>query len=561
MFERFLAKFPRAASADLAWLTLGELRLREDAARLLTNGPAIGSTNPVTTNYFQPAMAALNALMTNFPQSSLIGKAHLDLGWCFWLQNNLVESQKSFRAAVELLPTFSSDKAIAWFKLGDADFRQSQFAAALASYNAVVDGFAALAEIKTNLFEPALYQAVRAALAASDLLGATNAAAKLLTSFPDSFRTQGAVLLTGQQMSRQGDPAAARANFLDLVKRAPDAILRPEIELAIARTYEDQNQWADAIQQYDTWLASFTNHPARPRAEYFRAYAYFQSGNPTNAFSGFTNFVAEFPTNEFTPRARWWLADYYFNAGLPEDLKNAEKNYLLLFSTELGCQAKMMAGRVCVARQGWKDAMYYFTNLVNDAACPPELTVQALFAYGDTLMRLDSAETNKFANLEEAVRVFKNICRDRTNLMAALAWGRIGNCYFNARQYLLAAEAYSNAIASPYADVSTRCIAEVGLGDVLEKQAGQKSGPEQLALREEAKTHYLRIFYGDLLKDGEQPDLFWTRKAGLNAERLAEEQRQWLQALKICQRLKELLPLQSPFFDNRIEICQKNLAQ
>jgi TolA-binding protein len=556
-FERFLARFPRAAAADLAWLTLGELRLREDAARMLTNGPALALTNVPGTNYFRSAMAAFNALRTNFTKSQFIGKAYLDLGWCFWLQENLVESQRSFRAAVEFLP-YSADAATAWFKLGDVDFRQKEFVASLASYSAVVEKFAGLEEVKTNLFEPALYQAVRAALAGGDLTGATNAAAKLVAWFPDSFRTRGALLLAGQQISREGDPADARRILRDLLTRSPGAA---EVELEIARTYEAENDWANAIQQYNHWLDTFPNHPSRPRAEYFRAYAHFQSGNRTNAFNSFSNFVAQFPETEFTPRARWWLADYYFSAGQPEDLINAEKYYQQLFLTELGCQARMMAGRVCVARQGWKEAMYYFTNLVSEANCPAELIAQALFAYGDTLMRLDSSETNKFANLYEAIRVFNSIWRDHTNLLAALAWGRIGDCYFNSRQYALASEAYSNAVVSPYADVSTRSIAEVGLGEVLEKVAGQKTGQEQLALWEEAKRHYLRVFYGDVLREGEQPDTFWTRKAGLNAEHVAEQQHQWLQAVKICQRLKELLPQQAPFFDSRMEVCQKNLEQ
>jgi len=327
--------------------------------------------------------------------------------------------------------------------------------------------------------------------------------------------------------------------------------------LEIAGTYEQQTNWESAIGEYDKWLAFFTNHPARPRAEYFRACAYSQSSNQPAAFAALTNLLAQFPTNDFTPRARLRVADYYFSAGSRDDLKNAEINYQLLFGTDLGCLAKMMAGRVCVARQGWREAINYFTNLIGDASCPTNVNLQARFAYADTLTRLDSTETNKFANLYEAIRVFNTISKFPTNKLAALAWGRIGDCYLNCRQYGLASDAYSNVIASAVADVSSRSRAKVGLAEVLEKQ----TGPDPAALREQALAHYLDVLYGNILLEGEQPDLFWTRKAGMEAARLAEEARQWGKAINIYRRLKELVPSGCASFDQRIEFCQKNLSE
>jgi outer membrane protein assembly factor BamD (BamD/ComL family) len=57
------------------------------------------------------------------------------------------------------------------------------------------------------------------------------------------------------------------------------------VELAIARTYEQETDWPSAIGVYESWLTNFRlEHAALPQAEYARAWANFQAGNETNAF-------------------------------------------------------------------------------------------------------------------------------------------------------------------------------------------------------------------------------------------------------------------------------------
>src|SRR5213075_2391953 len=134
--------------------------------------------------------------------------------------------------------------------------------------------------------------------------------------------TERAVLLTGQEISREGHPAAARRVFSEFLKTAPTASLAPEVELAIARTYEREKEWGKAIQEYEGWLARYPNHEGRPRAEYARGMANYQAGNETNALICFTNFVEQFHSNEFAPIAQWWVAAYYFRSGDSLGLQN-----------------------------------------------------------------------------------------------------------------------------------------------------------------------------------------------------------------------------------------------
>jgi outer membrane protein assembly factor BamD (BamD/ComL family) len=327
----------------------------------------------------------------------------------------------------------------------------------------------------------------------------------------------------------------------------------PELQLAVAATYERENQWANAIEQYNRCLAEFTNSAnsnVRAQAEYYRAWATtYLAGQETNALKQFTNFIAQFPTNELAPRAQLWVADYYY----PGNPMEAERNYKLLFQntnwppSKLTYEAQLMAGHAAVAHQGWKDAKDYFLGLYNNANGPTnDLRVQAFFEYGKTLMRwVDPADTNRLANCEEATRVFGRICDDYpTNRLAVPAWIEKANCYLQwslARQQYdsltNAINAYQRVIDSPQADVEARSLARVGQATVLDKWAEQKAGAEQTALLKQALSNCLEVVYGTILNDGERPNPEWTKKAGMKAMDLAEELQAWSQETNIYMRL------------------------
>ena len=563
VLQHFLDRYPQARSADMALLTLGEVRLRQYLAGMDTNQISNAATNATAvTNALQLALDSLQDLTKRFPQSALMGKAQLDLGWCFWLTNKMPECLTNFQAAANRLP-FSADQATALFKLGDTRFRQKDYAGAITNYTTIIDKFQTLAEVEKNLFEPALYQVVQAGLAAADLGAVTNALARLLASYPNGFHTDRAVLLAEQEVSRQGSPARARKVFLDFAKAAPGSSLLPEVELAIARSYEQENQWTNAIKQYDDCLAVFTNSNVRPQAEFYRAQATYLAGEETNALARFTNFLARFPTNEFSPLAQMWVGDYYFHAGA---FVEAEKSYKWLLQTnwpasELTYQAQMMAGRAAFARQAWSEARSYFTDLYNTTNCATDLRIQALLACGDCYMIQDS--TNKPVDYQEAFKYFNRICETYpTNPLTALAWGGKANALLqwakSSQLYDDAAKAFQQVIVSTNADIAARSQAKVGLAIVMEKQADLSSGTNQIFLLNLALTNCLDVFTGSILRDGEKPDLFWRKEAGMVAGHLAEELQQWEQARNVYKQLKGLVPALSSKFDISIRRCEEH---
>ena len=559
--DGFLVQFPNAAAADVALLTLGELQLKQAVAHA-----------PPDTNEVVQAQAQFDRFIGAYKDSPLLGKAYLDRGWCLWTNGDIPASLDSFRTATEKLPV-SPDQAVAHFKLGDALFAQGDFAEARDNYETVVNGFTNFPAVNEAIGAQALYQTLRACLELKDVAGASNALARILKIYPTSNVADNSVLLVGEGLSDMQQPASARNLFEKFEQLYPTSPLRPEVELALARTYEQEDNWSPAMDIYDHWVEAYTNNlTLLPQVEYARAWANFQAGYETNAFLLFTNFIAQFPKSALAVVAQWWVGDHFYRAG---DFVNAEKNYQLLFqdwpTSSLAYPARMMAGRAAMGRQGYTDAIGYFTQLTGDTNCPPDLNAQALFAYGSASMQEPSSDTNNpLANFVTAIKVFTAICQNYAGTPQAwlvpLAWGEMGDCYLQlagqpqgAHFYDDATNSYAQVIHSPQADAAARSQAQLGVGLVLEKRAAQATGPDQTALLQQALQNYLDVLYGRNLREGEMADPFWVKKAGLQAAGVAEELGEWPQAVNIYRRLEQLLPLLRDMLEKKIANAQEHV--
>jgi TolA-binding protein len=526
--QKFLAQFHASAAADLALLTLGELHLKDYILQ-----PAATNQLPAAQTCFEQFRGAF----TNPASAGLAGRAYLDRGWCLWLAGRAPESFEAFQAAARRLPP-SEDLAVARFKMGDALFVQKDFTNALENYRAVVDDFANFPAVAQTLGDRALYQMLRANLELKDLAGASNTLSRILKLYPASDLADSSLLLVGEGLADARQPAAARALFQKFAETLPNSPLRPQVELAVARTYEREQDWPSAIAQYESWRNDFpTNALLRPQADYALAQANFQAGNEANALALFTNFVAQFSTNDLAPLAQWWVADHYFRLG-GTNYVDAERNYQMLYQntnwqglplvyTNLAYQARMMAGHAAMGRQGYKDAIDHFTTLTSDTNCPVDLNAQALFAYGGALMLWDSPDTNNpLANFQLATNVFNQICQlYPTNELNAQAWIEIGDCDLQLGAFDAATNIYTQVFSpTAPASISARSRAQIGFGIALEKKAAAAGG-DQTALLQLALDNYLDVFYsrvGKNLRDGEVADPFWVKKAGLQALPLVE---------------------------------------
>ena len=504
----FLVQFSNSPAADLALLTLGELQLKAHMAE------------PADSNQLASAQASFDQFLNTFTNSPLTGKAHLDRGWCFWLAGKIPESRADFKLAVEHLPR-SEDLAVARFKLGDALFKLKDYPGALENYLAVWEDFTDFPAVAQTMGDRALYQSLRADLALGDLDSARNVLAQIQKNYAGGL-AQNSALLFGESWAELRSPPGAREQFTKITEQFPDSPLRPQVALAVVRTYELEKNWPAVITNYVNWLGDFPTNTLRPQVTYALAQANYQAGNETNALLLFTNFIAQFPTNELAPAAQCWVADHFFRAG---DWPDAERNYKAIFqnpgwrNSPLFWQAQMMAGRAALGRLGYLDAIGYFTGLAGDTNCPAELVAPARFAYGSTLMLMSSTDTNNpLANFQVATNVFAQIAQaNPTNEWGAQAMIEIGNCDLQLGDFDRATNAFAQVINSPFAGVSLRSQAQVGFGLVLEKKAALLDGAEQRELLQLAMDNYLAVWDTRFAAN----DPFWVQKAGLAALSLA----------------------------------------
>ena len=550
--SEFTLRYKQDAASEVVWLSLGEVKLRQFLQRAPSPDRTATNQAPVPlTNTLQLALGYFDQVVHDYPQSRYLGQALLDRAWCLWLDGKITDSQTAFKAAIEALP-LSLPQAVARFKLAETHFAQQDYTNALACYRTLLDLYANQPAVKQTLLDRALYQMLRVGIQMGDLAIAQQAMRQALEWFPSNLYSEGALFLYGQTLNERNTPAQAREVFTQFLSRFPASPLRPEVELAVARSYELEGDWQSATNCYESWVAHHPNLPITPRGQFSRAVAIALSGQDTNAFILFTNFLVLYPTNALGARAQDWVGDYFFRRG---EFKAAEICYQLLFQntnwpvSELNFQALLKAGRAAFLNQNPKDATNYFTELINlkDPRGPDATRAQAFFAYGDTLVNMPiPAATNAILRFAEAAVVFGKIPQLYPNdRLVFRAWGRIGDCQLqlatqDPRRCTNAFEAYLKAAGSA-ADVSTRSEAEVGLGNVLLAQS-RLGATNDAVLARDALGHYLNVIHERNLREGEQPDLFWLKVAGIAALKVIEDQQQWRQCYLLCERLLVRLP-------------------
>lgn len=550
--ELFIKNFPQDPEQDRARINLGELRLNEHGLMKAGLPAGINLTNLNQGPLWQ-ALTNLDFVITNLPQSGLLGQAYYHRGWCCWEARQWKESAAAFAEAVQKLRT-SPMHALARMKLADASFEQGEATNALRHYQLFLAQYGSQASTPSNWLEHALYQVTKASIATSDTVALETALDQLLTQYPTSSNCPPALLQAGQAYAKLGQMEQARSKYAELLNRYPHCDLIPENRLAIARSFIRESKWAEAAKILDHWVTLYTNHTSLPKVEFDRAWIQDQAGRETNALVLFTNYVTRFPQSQLAPAAQLWVGDFFYNQG---QFAEAEQRYQALYENKewrthpLAARARLAAGRAAFARQGYNNAHKYFTELINllitDTNSSQALLSEAYLAFGDTLIALTSADLPALSSSTQygkAIVAFGKV--PEGDPLAPRAWGRLADCYFQlaAREparYEQATNYYLKIIESPLADIECRSNAEVGLGAVLEKLA-DRSPTEKTACMQGALSHYLNVVYEKNLRDGEQSNAFWKARAGLAAGLILELNQQWKEAVELYSRLLAELP-------------------
>jgi tetratricopeptide (TPR) repeat protein len=551
--DTIIARRPADPNLDLALWYRGDLYLKSYFGPTTpdTNAPAPGNTNDL-----QAAMTNLTWLVQNFTNSEVLGKAALDLGWADWTQEKFADAKTNFLLAVTHLP-YSADGAVALLKLGDAEFKQGDFSAAARDYNQLLTDYATLPAITNQLFASALYQLVQTDINLRDEKDAEQAADRLLDSYRDSGFGASSLLLLGENSDRLGNFARAREIFSNLLAAYPDTRLQPKIQFEIARTYEHEGDWSNAVRACEIWLANtnFATNDLLPEVAFTRAIDTGKAGQETNAFALMTNYLTQFQTNSlasntFAPLAQFWIGDYDRNHGENGKAYYAYDYLWVTFpaATNLIPQARLMAGRAAETYDlpQASNEFYVLTEYTNT---PASILGEAWFQLGftDFLQFQASRPAVNRTLFDHAVGALEKATNAALYpALAPEALGQLGNCWLawapldtnspdKAADYLKAAQMYQDELNLPQSDVTARSQAEFGLGLV---EQGRHHPDDAL-------NHFLKVVFppSEVVDETkEKPDPVWVKEAGVAAWQMCEDNKDFTAAENIYERVKAVVP-------------------
>ncbi|MCS1407531.1 MAG: Outer membrane protein assembly factor BamD [Verrucomicrobia subdivision 3 bacterium] len=555
LIEEFIAKAADDESLDIALLAIGKLHLQHFYEKAKPERPE--EPRPPLTDLLNDALLALERLTREFPDSELFGQAQYHRGWCYWELGETAESVDAFQKAVKHLDE-SFEDAIARFKLADGYYVLKQYQDALDHYQKITATYGTALRVKETFLDQVLYQTVRAAVETNDVEVATAAVSSLVALYPDRLLTSTSRLIVGQHMIHINKVSEARGVFYETIEHFTEPSLKAEVEFAIAYTFELDGAWKSAATLYQAWLNDYPEHENRPRAAYALAWCTSQQGQQDEALKLFREFLRNHGQHELANMARLWMGNLHFTR---QSFENAEQYYASVLNptnrapNHLVYRAGLMAGRATFRQNKFEETIQYLKNLNNsireDESVAISFKQEVEINLGDAYFENSKRNTeDPTSQIPMALFHYSNVSvLEDSNRLHAIARGRFGDALYFRSAFEDAIAPYTDVIKHSEADITTRSQAEVALGMVLDRQAEQVTGAASASLRNKALQHYLNIVYLRNLRDGEVPDPYWLKEAGLKASALVEAEQDFETGIELYERLAELLPPLRPEWD------------
>ena len=480
------------------------------------------------------ALAAYGELITKYPQSALLGRAHFEAGWACWKLNKLADALPHFQQAFAL----ARDPAVAaeaLFKVADTQFALGQYADAMGGYQRLISAYP-----ETKLIDRAMSQLGQVYQRVRNPEAAISVYESLARQYPQSRYAPEALFSIGLIQVGQLREPEARTAFGELIAKYPNTEWSRKAALATGESWRREGNMEQAIAVFDR-LAGEADRATADQAAYSRGWCYAASGQADKTLAEFTKFLQEHPDSAQAPDLRYWVGDYYWKR---DDYLKAQEQFQLLAknypASKLADTALHSAARAAYARQDYAGAIDLFESLVKTYAESP-WRCDARFGQGDAMSEL--------GRFDDALLVFDSLIKEFPACsLGCEAQGRKGDCQFTLGRYPDAIVSYRNALGcatrSERPDSSLINQIYYKLGQSYERNDRLNDAFEQYS-----KAVYEAVAGQDT---NAPPERFWICKAALAATGVKEKQEQWREAIAVYQRLGELCPEMKPLTEERI---------
>jgi tetratricopeptide (TPR) repeat protein len=261
-----------------------------------------------------------------------------------------------------------------------------------------------------------------------------------------------------------------------------------------------------------------------------RGFCLYLLGQVDEAVKTCQEFIDQYPESQWTPEVIFWLAEQFFNQG-----KYAEAEPLFLrictdFKTNrLAARSLYWAGRAAAAQSNYVEAVKRYSEVARSYSSS-DILPQTRFAQGDALTEL--------GEFSQAILAFEEIIKNYPeSYLVNAAWGRKGDCHFSLasetpKRYAEAMSAYQAILDRPSSPMSLKLQAEYKIGRCLEKT----SVPDR------AFSRYMNVVYTFINENVEHSpySVMWFTKSAFSAATLKEREKNWVEAVRVYERVAEV---------------------
>ncbi len=417
---------------------------------------------------FDKAVETLGRLIRDFPQSSLLDRAHYSLGQYQSTRNDFVAAEKAYSDLVQRWPA-SPLAPHALHELSCAQLGRNDLAAAEKTLTAMLDKYPqhevairaryarGLARQQMKNYAPAIedLQAVLAGKPLADLqadasyvlglcqLGLQqNAAAattlsKLLETAPayagaDSARYQLAWALLLDNRRQQ-----AVTEFARLAKDSPKSPLAAEAQHHIGEFFYDQRDYDKAAVAYYDAMEAAGQTPLGEKAAHKLAWSYYDKQDFPDAIQTFDYQIKTFPEGPLKADALFMMAEALFEQEKYAEALKAYGDVAGLANHDFQTLVFLHAGEAAGQLKQWEESLKWLAKGSEQLADSKYLP-QILCEQGWALQNL--------GRTDEALKLYEQVIAKTGTETAAKAQFMIGEIQFAAKQHPEAVKSFFKVI-------------------------------------------------------------------------------------------------------------------
>jgi len=453
-----------------------------------------------------------------------LARAYFGKGMALWASDHFAEAAASFDKATARTSN-PEERANALIKAGDAYFQAGNFEEAAKRYQSFITDF----ENDKNV-PLALYQLGVSLIKTDRSDEALELFNNIETKYPKTPFAEKAALRTANILRADQEWEKALKKFIQIQQiytNSPSiqAISEHQRGLVLYQL----GRYPEAQKAFESVLKNHPNAKYAPQSSYMRAFCIYYQGQTEEALAICKAYIKNYPDSKWTPEVIFWIAEQYYNQG---EYKKAEPFFLRIttdFSDhKLAIPALYWAGRAAAEQANYVSAIERYGILAKNNPTDKILPI-VRFAQGDALTQL--------GEFSRAILAFEEIIKNfPESPLVNSAWGRKGDCLFalaskNPEQYIEAMNAYQSILNRASAPLSIKLQAEYKIGRCFEKT----NQPQK------AFAHYTNVIYTFLNKNIEHSPytIVWFTRAAFGSASIKEQEKAWVEAVKIYQRVIE----------------------